>query len=113
MNDEKSNEQVLAVKRLATTVYLCQVFMFGIFGLPLLLGIAINLMKRKDAQGTWVESHFNWQIQNAWVALAGFALAGLTFEMGFAFYILLPLILWLVYRIVFGWYALNSDRPVS
>jgi uncharacterized membrane protein len=112
MNDQRNNEQLLAVKRLAGTVYLCQILMFGFLGLPLLVGIAINLLNRNKAKGTWLESHFNWQIKNAWVALAGFALVGLTLEMGFALYILLPLITWLVYRIVVGWYALNDDRAL-
>jgi uncharacterized membrane protein len=58
-------------------------------------------------------SHFNWQIQTTWVTLAGFALAGLTFGMGVGIFILLITVLWLVYRITIGWYALNDGKPVS
>lgn len=112
-NQPDDTEKLQTLKRLAVTVYLCQLLSFALLGLPLLVGVAINFMNRNDVQGTWLESHFNWQIQTAWVTLAGFALAGLTLEMGIGLYILLPTILLLVYRIVIGWNALNANRPVK
>jgi uncharacterized membrane protein len=112
-NNQPEAEKLETLKRLATTVYLCQLLSFTLLGVPLLIGVAINFMNRNAAQGTWLESHFNWQIYTAWVTLAGFALAGLTLEMGIGFYILLPTILLLVYRIVIGWSALNADRPIK
>lgn len=118
MMDELSNnqpdaEKLRALKRLTATVYLCQLLSFAFVGLPLLIGVFINFMNRDDAQGTWLESHFNWQIQTAWMTLAGFAVAGLTFEIGIGLFILLPTILLLVYRIVIGWNALNADRAIK
>lgn len=113
MNNQQNADQLETLKRLTATVYLCQLLAFGFFGAPLLIGVAINFMKRNNVQGTWLESHFNWQIQTAWVSLAGFALAGLTFEMGIGFFILLPTVLLLVYRIVIGWNALNANRAVK
>jgi uncharacterized membrane protein len=112
-NEQQDDEKLKTLRRLAATVYLCQVLAFGFFGLPLLVGVAINFMNRNDAQGTWLESHFNWQIQTAWMSLAGFALAGLTFETGIGLFILLPTVLLLVYRIVIGWNALNANKPVK
>jgi uncharacterized membrane protein len=109
MNEEKLQN----LKRLATTVYLCQLLSFTLLGVPLLVGVVINFLNRNAVQGTWLESHFNWQIQTAWVTLAGFAVAGLTLEMGIGVYILLPTILLLVYRIVIGWNALNAEREVK
>jgi uncharacterized membrane protein len=108
-----TSQDTSTLKRLATTVYLCQLLSFTMLGLPLLVGVAINFFNRKAAQGTWIESHFNWQIQTAWVTLAGFAIAGFALEFGFALYILLPTIMLLIYRIVIGWNALNTDREVK
>ncbi|MEI6708401.1 MAG: hypothetical protein WCK96_14855 [Methylococcales bacterium] len=113
MNDEK----LQGLKRLATTVYLCQLLSFALFGLPLLVGVTINFLNRNAVQGTWLESHFNWQIQTAWMALAGFSLAGfstvwLGLEISVGLF-LLPTILLLVYRIVIGWNALTTDRAVK
>ena len=112
MNNEQESEELVTLKRLTGTIYLCQVLAFGFAGLPLLIGVALNFIKRNDVKGTWLESHFNWQIQTVWVCLAGFAVAGLTFEMGIGLFILLPTVVWLVYRIVVGWNALNSGREV-
>jgi uncharacterized membrane protein len=112
-NNEPEAEKVQALKRLATTVYLCQLLAFAFFGLPLLVGAFINFMNRNEAQGTWIESHFNWQIQTVWMSLAGFAVAGLTFEMGIGLYILLITVLLLVYRIMVGWIALSANRAVK
>lgn len=110
MND---TEKLQSLKRLAATVYLCQVLSFAFAGLPLLVGVVINFMKRNEVQGTWLESHFNWQITTVWITLAGLALAGLTFEMGIGLFILIPTVMLLVYRIVIGWNALNSEKPVK
>jgi uncharacterized membrane protein len=113
MNNQQDKNDLSALKRLTGTVYLCQLLAFGLFGLPLLVGVVLNFINRNAVQGTWLESHFNWQIQTAWMSLAGFALAGLTLEMGIALYILLPTVLLLVYRIVMGWNALNSGQAVK
>jgi uncharacterized membrane protein len=113
MNNEQDDDKLKSLIRLTGTVYLCQLLAFGFFGLPLLIGVALNFFNRNKVEGTWLESHFNWQIQTAWVSLAGFAISGLTFEMGVGFYILLITILLLVYRIIIGWNALNSGRAVK
>jgi len=36
--------------------------------------VVINYVKRSDARGTWLESHFNWQIRTFWYALLWAAL---------------------------------------
>ncbi|MFZ2311226.1 MAG: hypothetical protein WAV82_01280, partial [Methylobacter sp.] len=86
---------------------------FMLAGLPLLVGVAINFFKRNEVQGTWLESHFNWQIKTTWITLAGFALSGITFGMGIGVFILIATVVWLVYRITIGWFALNDDKPVN
>ena len=106
-------EKLKFLKKLATTVYVCQVFAVMMIGLPLVAAVAINFYKRNEVQGTWLESHFNWQIKTTWIALAGFALAGLTFEAGIGFYVLMVTIVWLIYRIAIGWNTLNDNKPIN
>jgi uncharacterized membrane protein len=36
--------------------------------------VVINCVKGSDARGTWLESHFNWQIRTFWYALLWAAL---------------------------------------
>ncbi len=116
MNEDSINqtdiEKLHSLKRLATVVYLCQVLAFIFAGLPLLVGAAINFLKQEEVQGTWLESHFDWQIKTVWMALAGMAMSGLTFEFGVGFFILIATVVLMIYRIVIGWNALHSDQPV-
>ncbi len=117
MNDvtikDKDTETLERLKKLATTVYLCQVLTFFLAGLPLLIGVAINLSNRHDVEGTWLKSHFDWQIKTVWITLAGFALSGLTFNIGIGLYILLPTLALLATRIAIGWTALMADKPIG
>jgi uncharacterized membrane protein len=110
--NQTDDERLQSLKKLALAVYLCQVLAFALAGLPLLVGAVINFMKRDEVQGTWLESHFDWQIKTVWIALAGLALSGLTFEFGVGFFILIATVVLMVYRIVVGWTALNADKPV-
>ncbi len=112
-NTDSETERLKTLKKLTAMVYLCQVLAFAFAGLPLLVGAVINFVKRNDVQGTWLESHFNWQIRTVWLSLAGFALAGLTLEAGIGFIVLIATILLMVYRIVAGWGALNADKPIK
>ncbi len=106
-------EHLMTLRKLTITVYLCQVLTFFLAGIPLLVGGVINFMNRNAVQGTWLESHFNWQIKTLWMSLAGFALAGLTFNMGIGLYILFPTLALLATRIAIGWTALMAGKPLS
>ncbi|MGR8978510.1 MAG: DUF4870 family protein [Gammaproteobacteria bacterium] len=108
---EKDPDKMATLKTLTAVVYLCQIFLFAL--VPLLVGVAINFLKRKEVEGTWLESHFDWQIKTVWIALAGFFLAGITYTMGIGYFILIAVLILTVYRIVIGWTALSADKPVK
>jgi len=112
---EKNTNKLDVLKKLTATVYLCHLLTFAFAGLPLLVGVAINFMYRNDVAGTWMESHFNWQIKTVWVTLAGFALYGLLLMMDFqiSLIVLIPTLLLLVYRIVIGWTAFTDEKPLK
>ena len=48
-----------------------------LFGWPSIIAVIINYVKRGDVQGTWLESHFRWQIRTFWFGLLWVALCGL------------------------------------
>jgi len=87
-----------------------------VFGVPSIIAVVINYLKRDEAAGTFVGSHFRWQIRTFWFALLWFLLAALLL----ASVIGIPLALvafigvgmWLIYRIVRGWLALRDRRPM-
>jgi len=100
-----------ALARLATIVYILQTASFFL-PLTLFAGVIVNYVRREDARGTWVESHFRWQIRTFWWVLAWFVLGGLTFFFVLGWFILGAATLWLIYRIVKGWLYLSEKRPM-
>src|SRR5262245_33112966 len=38
-------------------------------GWPSLIAVILNYVKRSDVRGTWLESHFRWQIRTFWFGL--------------------------------------------
>ena len=91
-----------------------------VFGWPSIIAVIINYVKRGDARGTWLESHFRWQIRTFWFALAWVVLIALVggvltvVLVGFAILWggLFLLGVWAIYRIARGWLALQDRRPM-
>lgn len=115
MNNETPpmDADIQTLKNLTAIVYLCHVLTFFLAGLPLLIGAIINFIKRDQVKDTWLQSHFDWQIKSTCIFLGGTALFGLTFEFGVGVLIMIATVVLFIYRIVIGWNALNSDKPVS
>ena len=92
-----------------------------IFGWPSIIAVIINYVKRGDARGTWLESHFSWQIRTFWYAVLWSCVVFLVGALlvivlvGFAIWAigLFALGLWAIYRIALGWSRLNDRRPVG
>ncbi len=77
-------------------------------GWPSIIAVILNYMKRSEVRGTWLESHFRWQIRTFWFGLLWICLCVVfiiaTFGIGLLF-MWLPIALlgfWFVYRIVRG-----------
>jgi uncharacterized membrane protein len=91
-----------------------------IFGWPSIIAVIINYVKRNDARGTWLESHFTWQIRTFWFALAWACLVMIVGALlaivliGFAIWIVGLFVLgcWAVYRIAAGWLRLSDRRAI-
>ena len=83
---------------------------------PSIAAVILNYVKRGDARGTWVESHYRWQIRTFWFAVLWVALGGLLFVtlvgIPIAFAIFAAITLWVIYRIAKGWMRLNEHRPM-
>lgn len=82
-------------------------------GVSMIVAIIINYVKRDDVSGTLYASHFSWQIRTFWWALI-FGLPGLlllpVFFVGMA--LLIPLSIWITYRLIKGWLYLNDSKPM-
>ena len=92
-----------------------------LFGWPSIIAVIVNYVKRGDARGTWLESHFTWQIRTFWFSMLWACLiflAGLPLTLviiGFGVWAVGFFILgiWAIYRIAMGWSRLNDRRPVA
>ena len=87
-------------------------------GVPSIVAVIMNYARRSETRGTFLESHFRWQIRTFWFAvlwalviwaitlpllivLVGFPL----FFAGFG-----ALAIWIIYRVVRGWLALRDRK---
>ena len=89
-----------------------------LIGWPSIIAVILNYVKRSEARGTWLESHFRWQIRTFWFGLLWVCLCVLfvigTLGIGIliAWLPLAFITIWFIYRIVRGWLALNDRRPM-
>jgi uncharacterized membrane protein len=90
---------------------------FGLLNFPGLVAIVLNYVKRGAVAGTWLESHFEWQIRTFWLTLLWLLLAGvLVFTLVGIFIgvlIIFVLGIWICYRVINGWLALSNETTVG
>ncbi len=89
-----------------------------LIGWPSIIAVILNYVKRDEARGTWLESHFRWQIRTFWFGLLWVSICALFVIMTLGLGIIiawLPLTfitIWFIYRVVRGWLALRDRRPM-
>ena len=89
-----------------------------LIGWPSIIAVILNYMKRGEARGTWLESHFRWQIRTFWWGFLWAALCGLLVvgTLGIGLLIVwVPLGVvgvWFIYRIAIGWMRLLDRKPM-
>jgi uncharacterized membrane protein len=85
-------------------------------GWPSIIAVILNYAKRSEVRGTWLESHFRWQIRTFWFALAWLLAGAVAFFtlLGIPLAILIWIVtgVWVVYRIVRGWMALVEKKAM-
>ena len=88
-------------------------------GWPSLIAVILNYVKRGDVRGTWLESHFRWQIRTFWFGLLWVGLCFLFIVLTFGLGIIVAWIplgivgLWFIYRIARGWLRLLDRKPMD
>lgn len=92
--------------------------LMGVLGI---IGVIICYVKRDDAQGTWVATHFRWLIRTFWYSLLWGAVGGIVFVLLFIVFLLGPLLaiaiwavasLWVLYRVIRGYLLFNESKPI-
>jgi uncharacterized membrane protein len=92
-----------------------------VFGIPSIVAVIMNYVRRADVRGTYLESHFSWQIRTFWYALLWTVIVvvvslPLILLLGLGIVTMVAGIfvigLWIVYRVIRGWTALQARRPM-
>ncbi len=108
---EPNAQKLESLKTLTAVIYGLYAASFFV-GITVVIGIILNYMKQDEVRGTWLESHFRWQIRTFWFSLLWFTVSAVAL---FAFIGILGLVataVWFGYRVVNGWLALIDRRPM-
>lgn len=90
------------------------------FTLPSIIAVIMNYARRSAVTGTYLESHFRWQIRTFWGAFIASVISALIslplalILIGIALWVLAALVIgvWVIYRVARGWIALRDARPM-
>ena len=103
-----------AVMGLLTPAFIVTSFLAG---WPSIIGVIINLVKRNDVRGTYLDAHFSWQIRTFFYALLWVLVMGLLIVtiigIPVAWVLAIAIGIWVLYRIVRGWLALLDRKPIN
>ncbi|MBX2878451.1 MAG: hypothetical protein KTR32_00885 [Granulosicoccus sp.] len=84
-----------------------------LYGITALIGVIVCHMKKEVTESTVFESHRRWQIWTFWTGTLGYIAAiYYILRMG-SWTILLVTMIWMLYRIVFGWWKALKHSPVG
>ncbi|WP_374324636.1 DUF4870 family protein [Azonexus sp.] len=111
MDDTPSTHTEQSAKTLTTIIYALYAASF-LIGITAIAAIVINYVKKDDVAGTWLESHFRWQIRTFWFGLL-WGIIGIPLTLLVVGWIILAAnAVWIIYRIVKGWLNLNDGKEM-
>ncbi len=106
-----SDDRLKSLNNITTAVYALQAVSFFL-GITLIAAAIINYIKKDDVKGTWLESHFRWQIRTFWFCLLWAVIGATTYLVGVGVIILSADAIWFIYRISKGWLFLVDGKKM-
>ncbi len=87
-----------------------------VFGIPSIVAVIVNYVNQPNARGTFLESHFRWQIRTFWFALMWIVIGVVLFVtiigIPLAWVVVVGAGIWVIYRIARGWLTLQDRKPM-
>ena len=88
-----------------------------VFGIPSIIAVIMNYAYRQGARGTFLESHFLWQIRTFWFALLWIVIGVMLFVtvigIPLAWITCIAAGIWVIYRVARGWLTLQDRKPMA
>ncbi len=85
-------------------------------GLIGIIALIFAYVKRGEAQGTWLASHYRWLIRTFWFSLLWGFIGGVVFVtligIPIAFAIWIATTVWVIYRLIRGFVLFKESKPV-
>lgn len=100
-----------SAKSLTTVIYALYAASL-LVGITAIAAIVMNYIKKDDVAGTFLESHFRWQIRTFWFGMLWGVLGMISMFFFIGWLVLIANGVWIIYRIVKGWLALNDNKPM-
>lgn len=102
-----------AVNGVLTSAFVVTAFLSG---WPSVLAVVLNYVKRESTRGTYLESHFRWQIRTFWFALlwllVGAILVITVIGIPIAWVLVVLVGLWVLYRMTRGVFRLMDQQAM-
>jgi uncharacterized membrane protein len=105
-------DRLRPLKTMTTVIYALQAGSFFV-GVTLFVAIIFNYIKRDEVRGTWLESHFRWQIRTFWYGMLWTGIGIITYLLLIGYVILFANYIWMIYRVAKGWLNLAEGRPMD
>jgi uncharacterized membrane protein len=106
-----SDDKLVSLKTLTTVIY--ALYALSLFaGVTAIVAIVLNYIKLDDAKGTWLESHFSWQIRTFWWSVVWLVVGGIAWIILAGWLVWGVAGVWFIYRIAKGWLNLNDGKPM-
>lgn len=106
-----TDEKTRSARSLTTIIYALYASSL-LVGITSIVAIIINYVKKDDVSGTWLESHFRWQIRTFWFGLLWAVIGFITLFIVVGWFVLVANGIWFIYRIVKGFLRLNDNKPM-
>ena len=108
---------VAAVVGLVSSGFPLMAPLIGVVGI---VAIVLAYVKRGEAAGTWLESHYRWLIRTFWFSLLWGAIGAVVFVLllivvigvFIGYLIWVATTIWVLYRLVRGYTLFNQSKPV-
>ena len=84
-----------------------------VFALTMIIAVIMNFLKINTVKGTWLETHFKWQIRTFWFFIIGSIAGMIIFDFSDAgLLIIIVNYIYAIYRIAKGWISLNDKKSI-